>query len=133
MLNAKKRFIKLILLVTCLTFVICLAGCQKENKPDVTTKKLTITVINISDVDAGMFSMINPIIKEQMDIGAVNSGESITIEMDWPFIEKEIKWALYNKKGELCIDASTDITEAKDKVTLVMSGEGTIDNIEAKF
>lgn len=129
-------FSKLIAIVFVIMLATLVAGCHDESpKPNPLegTKKLTITAVNLSDVDAGMFSIFNPILSKQVNLGAIASNESMTIELDWPEDEAELKWALYNQKGELCIEATTDITQANDSVTLVMSGSGTIDNIEASF
>lgn len=95
-----------------------------------TTKTLTISVLNLSSIDIGMFAVIDPVTGEQMNVDSLKSGESVSIESNWPVDVAEFHWALYNTSGELCIDASTNISEAKKTVALLLTGEKTIEDVE---
>ena len=79
----------------------------------VMTKPLTISVVNLSDIHIGMFSVIDPVTGEQIDMSSLESGSTISLETNWPVDTQSFQWALYNESGELCIDASTDISSAK--------------------
>lgn len=96
----------------------------------VQTKTITISVFNMSDVYIGMFSVIDPVTNEQINLDSLESGTSVSLECNWPEDITEFHWALYNEAGELCIDASTDISAVNKAVALMLSGEGTIDNVE---
>lgn len=97
------------------------------------TKSINITVYNLSNVDIGMFSVIDPITGEQINIDALAPGESLSLESNWPADTKEFQWALYNKAGELCISASTDITEANTEAHIAFTGDGNITDVETAF
>ena len=91
---------------------------------------ITITVINTSDINIGMFSAINPLTKEQMDLNRLDSGTSISFECNWPSNETTFYWALYNEQGDLCLEASTDMSAATKSAILLLRGEGTIDDVD---
>jgi len=99
-------------------------------KDTVTTKPLTISVVNLSDIHIGMFSVIDPVTGQQIDMSSLESGSTISLETNWPVDTQSFQWALYNESGELCIDASTDISSANTAVALLLSGEGTVSNVE---
>lgn len=99
----------------------------------VTTKSITITVYNLSNVDIGMFSVIDPVTGEQINLDALAPGESLSLESNWPEDTKEFQWALYNTAGELCISASTDITEANTEAHIAFSGDENITDVETAF
>lgn len=93
-------------------------------------KSITITVFNSSDINVGMFSVIDPVTNEQINVDSLESGAIVSLECNWPADTAEFQWALYNEAGELCIDASTDISTVNTAVALNLSGEGTIENVE---
>lgn len=99
-------------------------------KDTVMTKPLTISVVNLSDIHIGMFSVIDPVTGQQIDMSSLESGSTISLETNWPVDTQSFQWALYNESGELCIDASTDISSANTAVALLLSGEGTVSNVE---
>lgn len=109
------------------------ATAEPTATPEVETKALTISVLNLSEVDAGMFAVIDPVTGEQMNIDGMTSGETISLECNWPVDTAEFQWALYDLQGELCIEASTDLTAAKDKISLVLVGTETIENVEVMY
>ena len=97
------------------------------------TKSITITVFNLSNVQIGMFSVIDPATGEQMNLDSLEPGSSVSLECNWPSTVEQFQWALYNMNGELCIDASTDITEASESVSLVLLGEDTVEDVKVLF
>ena len=98
-----------------------------------TIKSINITVYNLSNVDIGMFSVIDPVTGHQINVSALAVNESLSLESDWPMEVKEFQWALYNNRGELCISASTDITEANTEAHITFTGDGNITNVETAF
>lgn len=104
-----------------------------NNEPDtetVQTKSIIVSVLNFSNIDIGMFAVIDPVTLEQVNVDSLESGTTISIECNWPIDTKEFHWAMYNTKGELCMDATTNIEDATQSVTLAVSGENTIDDFE---
>ena len=98
-----------------------------------TTKSIIITIYNLSNVDIGMFSVIDPVTGEQINLSALAPGESVSLESNWPKDTKEFQWALYNSAGELCISAATDISEAETAAHIALSGDGNITDVETAF
>lgn len=94
------------------------------------TKSITITVLNFTNISIGMFSVIDPVTNEQINLDGMEPGESISLECNWPVDTNAFQWALYNQAGELCIDASTDILGAEKAVALAITGDETVDNVE---
>ena len=97
------------------------------------TKAITISVLNLSNVQIGMFSVIDPATGEQINLDNVAPEESVSMECNWPSDTAQFQWALYNMNGELCMEASTDISKAKKSVTLILTGENTIEDVQAFF
>lgn len=137
------------------TWIACslLTGCRQENntasdpvtnaesmdvskssaentiaEPD--TRSLTISVLNLTNFSIGMFSVIDPVTNEQINMDGMEPGESIEMECNWPADTASFQWALYNQSGELCIDASTDIKDAENKVILALTGDTTIEDVK---
>lgn len=106
---------------------------ETETSSNTKTKVITISVLNLSDVQIGMFSTIDPATGEQINLDSLEPGQSVSMECNWPNDVSLFQWALYNVDGELCMDASTDISEAEKSVILVLTGEGNIDDITALF
>lgn len=97
------------------------------------TKALTITVANTCGVDIGMFSVLDPVTGEQLNLDSLADEESLSLETSWPVSVTEFQWALYNQQGELCIEGTTDISAADSSVLLVLTGDGDVENVEAYF
>lgn len=97
------------------------------------TKAITISVLNLSNVQIGMFSVIDPATGEQINLDNVAPEESVSLDCNWPSDTAQFQWALYNMNGELCMEASTDISEAEKSVALVLTGENTIEDVQAFF
>ena len=96
-------------------------------------KQITVSVLNLSNVEIGMFSVIDPASGEQVNLDRLCPGESYSLECNWPIDTQNFQWALYNMNGELCIDAATDISKAEKSVILVLLGDGTIEDVKEYF
>jgi len=123
-------------------FFIFGCGSNKEVKPitstqneteDANTKHLILSVVNLTNVDIGMFSVMDPSTNEQVDLGALAPSESYSMECNWPVDTDSFQWALYNTSGELCMEATTDISSAKEGAMLVLKGDTSVDSVEALF
>ena len=104
------------------------SGTDKED-----TKLLYLTAINLTGIDIGMFSVIDPATGEQANIGGLKSNERYTFECNWPKDTGEFQWALYNMDGELCIEATTDISNAKQAAFLVMLGKDSVEDVKVYY
>lgn len=146
-MNINRFFISAIT-ATLLVSTLCV-GCKKENSAsiepsatiedtkaeentdtEVKTRSLTISVLNFTNIDIGMFSVIDPVTNEQINTDGMQPGESISLECNWPEDTESFQWALYNTSGELCIDASTNIKDATKAVALAITGDTNVDNVE---
>ena len=56
------------------------------------TELLVLTAINLTGIDIGMFSVIDPATGEQANIGGLKSNEKYTFECNWPKDTKEFKY-----------------------------------------
>lgn len=97
------------------------------------TELLVLTAINLTGIDIGMFSVIDPATGEQANIGGLKSNEKYTFECNWPKDTKEFKWALYNMDGELCIEATTDISKAEQAAFLIMLGKDSVQDVKVYY
>ena len=104
------------------------SGTDKED-----TKLLYLTAINLTGIDIGMFSVIDPATGEQANIGGLKSNERYTFECNWPEDTKEFQWALYNMEGELCIEATTDISSAEQAAFLIMLGKDNVEDVKVYY
>lgn len=96
-------------------------------------KSIIITATNECGIDIGMFSVIDPISGEQYNISAIADGQSVSMPVEWPVEITDFQWALYNQNGELCIEATTDISQAESGVTLLLTGDGNLDDVQEIF
>lgn len=96
-------------------------------------KSIIITATNECGIDIGMFSVIDPISGEQYNISAIADGQSVSMPVEWPVEITDFQWALYNQNGELCVDATTDISQAESGVTLLLTGDGNLDDVQEIF
>jgi len=97
------------------------------------TKTLTISIVNTCGVDIGMVAVIDPATNEQVNLDSLSDEESISMEATWPVSVSEFQWALYNTDGELCIESKTDISSASSSVTLILTGDGDLEDVEEVF
>ena len=96
-------------------------------------KSIIITATNECGIDIGMFSVIDPISGEQYNINAIADGQSVSMPVEWPVEITDFRWALYNQNGELCVEATTDISQAESGVTLLLTGDGNLDDVQEIF
>ena len=135
-----------IVIFTLLILLLSLAGCEEvrdiniENhyEEDLALIKsensipVKFVFVNVSGIDIGMLSIIDPSSKEQMNVAPVDNNSSIEVGANWPKEETKIYWALYNKDGELCIEGNSDITGIKESATIVLSGDGNVTDIDVQ-
>ena len=132
-----------------LILLLSLAGCEKnEEVRDINIENhyeedlaliksensipVKFVFVNVSGIDIGMLSIIDPSSKEQMNVAPVDNNSSIEVGANWPKEETKIYWALYNKDGELCIEGNSDITGIKESATIVLSGDGNVTDIDVQ-
>ena len=96
-------------------------------------KSIIITATNECGIDIGMFSVIDPISGEQYNISAIADEQSVSMPVEWPVEITDFQWALYNQNGELCVEATTDISQAESGVTLLLTGDGNLDDVQEIF
>lgn len=96
-------------------------------------KSIIITATNECGIDIGMFSVIDPISGEQYNISAIADGQSVSMPVEWPVEITDFQWALYNQNGGLCVEATTDISQAESGVTLLLTGDGNLDDVQEIF
>ena len=96
-------------------------------------KSIIITASNECGIDIGMFSVIDPISGEQYNISAIADGQSVSMPVEWPVEITDFQWALYNQNGELCVEATTDISQAESGVTLLLTGDRNLDDVQEIF
>ena len=138
-----------IVIFTLLILLLSLAGCEKkEEVKDINIENhyeedlaliksensipVKFVFVNVSGIDIGMLSIIDPSSKEQMNVAPVDNNSSIEVGANWPKEETKIYWALYNKDGELCIEGNSDITGIKESATIVLSGDGNVTDIDVQ-
>ena len=138
-----------IVIFTLLILLLSLAGCEKrEEVRDINIENhyeedlaliksensipVKFVFVNVSGIDIGMLSIIDPSSKEQMNVAPVDNNSSIEVGANWPKEETKIYWALYNKDGELCIEGNSDITGIKESATIVLSGDGNVTDIDVQ-
>ena len=106
---------------------------SKESSEKAERKRINITATNECGIDIGMFSVIDPISGEQYNISAIADGQSVSMPVEWPVEITDFQWALYNQNGELCVEATTDISQAESGVTLLLTGDGNLDDVQEIF
>lgn len=138
-----------IVIFTLLILLLSLAGCEKkEEVRDINIENhyeedlaliksensipVKFVFVNVSGIDIGMLSIIDPSSMEQMNVAPVDNNSSIEVGANWPKEETKIYWALYNKDGELCIEGNSDITGIKESATIVLSGDGNVTDIDVQ-
>lgn len=143
---------KCYIVLTAILLLLCIAACGKakgdeikhiqiNNEEDGTVvlasdasfSPIDVIFMNVSNVDIGMISIIDPLSHEQINVSSLVSGEVVSIGINWPKDEKLFYWALYNTNGELCIDGNSDLTGIKESATIIISGEGDETEIEVQL
>lgn len=92
---------------------------------------ITVTVVNLCGVDIGMVSTIDPFREEQIDLGPLPADKLINISQTWPVDKTTYDLAIYNVNGDLVSVTEVDITGIKEKVTITLSGNGDLENIDS--
>lgn len=105
----------------------------EETTVESTTKKLVISVVNNCQADIGMFSVIDPVTKEQINLDALANGELISFEAEWPVEIETFQWAIYNIDGDLYMEGDTNISTANTNVNLLLNGNGSIEDVVESF
>ena len=91
---------------------------------------VNLTLVNVCGADIGMFSMIDPVTDEQLNLTPLKDQESATVEIYWPKDKTEFKWALYDNLGELYMEATSDLTGITKSAIIVLSGDKNVDDID---
>ena len=105
-----------------------------ETPAEEETVKYILYVINQCKADIGMVSLLDPYDGTQINVGELTDGTALTFNFeDWPVSAKSIDLAFYNVNGELVSSTSVNIEGVKSKVTVLLSGEGNIDNVEGRI
>ena len=108
------------------------ANSDKDSaKPaEMDIKNLKIIFVNRLGVDVGMISLIDPVTEEQVNVDALADGEMITVGSNIPREITELDWAIYNSKGELYSESTTDISQANESVWIILEGNSAVENIQ---
>ena len=93
--------------------------------------EITVSVVNLCGVDIGMVSTIDPFSEEQIDLGPLPADKLINISQTWPVDKTTYDLAIYNVNGDLVSVTEVDITGIKEKVTITLSGNGDLENIDS--
>lgn len=101
-----------------------------EPTPEVETRHITVKVLNLSSTDVGMFSIIDPVQQAQVDINPLAADGTLFFECDWSLTIKEFQWAAYDAEGNLLLESTTDLTDCKESLSILLSGEETIDDVD---
>ena len=145
--------IKRICLLALLLFTCASVGCgysqEKETIPYVKAENsqidkptseageneisIDVMFINDTNIDIGMLCIIDPKENKSVQISPIESQKSISINLKWPNEEENLRWALYNKGGDLCIEGDSKITGVKESVTIVFNGEDNVTKIDVQI
>ena len=74
-----------------------------------------------------------PITEEQVNVDALADGETILVGSSMPREINELDWAIYNSKGELYSESTTDISQANESVWIVLKGDKAVEDIQVLF
>ena len=106
---------------------------SETESESIPTRALTINIANMCGTDIGMFSIIDPVSGEQRNLDSLEDKQVISINANWPDSVTEFQWALYNQNGELCSEGRTDISAARESVTLTLNGNGDFESVDESF
>lgn len=104
-----------------------------DDSAEIETKPITITVVNLSTVDVGMFSVFDPQLNQQTDVNEIAADGTLSFSCNWPVDITDLQWAVYDTQGDLLLESTTDITECKELMSILLSGESTIDDVDVLF
>lgn len=106
------------------------ANLVSNNSLETETTPITITVVNLSKTEVGSFSVFDPQLNKQIDSNQIASDGTLSVSYNWPINVKDLQWAVYDTQGNVLLESSTDITECKELVSILLSGEDTIDDVD---
>lgn len=98
-------------------------------EPENEDPEITFTISNLCGVDIGMISILDPYTAEQMDVGMLRADLSIVITLQWPLENTTFDFAVYNVNGDLVSTSEVDITGVQESVSIVLSGDGDLENV----
>ncbi|MBO4376158.1 MAG: hypothetical protein J5811_02560 [Lachnospiraceae bacterium] len=98
-----------------------------------TYAEITINFKNNCAVDIGMIAVLDPDTEEQYNLGGIETGKTLSVQMYWPSDKTELRWAVYTQGGELYSDSTTKVTGVTESVTITISGENTIEDIDVEI
>ncbi|MBP5305584.1 MAG: hypothetical protein J6Z02_07005 [Lachnospiraceae bacterium] len=102
-----------------------------ESKSD--SVKVEFIFTNACKEDIGMISILDPVSSEQINLGELPDGKLMKVNLDWPKDKTDFDMAVYNRNGDLVSETKVDITGVTEQVTLLLSGDHNIENVEAKI
>ena len=94
------------------------------------TKTVKFDIVNTCGGNIGMVSILDPVTGEQLDIGALEAGLMVSIEMDWPVDQNVFDIAFYNVLGEFVCSSEVNIEGVESQVTIMIEGDGNIENVK---
>lgn len=96
-------------------------------------RSITIGFVNELSAEIGMISLLDPATDEQVNIDGLSDGEMIVLDYNIPEGVNDLKWAIYNNDGELYSSSTTDVTEVKESVYIILSGNGELEDVKTVF
>ena len=106
-----------------------------KNDPKESSDSLEVefVITNSCKEDIGMIAILDPVTKEQVNIGELPDGKLISFTLTWPADETDFNMAVYNKNGDLVSESKIDVTGVTEKVILLLSGDHNVENVEVKI
>ncbi len=98
-----------------------------SEEPAVIAVKFYIT--NLCGVDIGMIATLDPVTKEQVDLGELPADKIMMLNFDWPKDVTTFDMAVYNVAGDLVSVSNIDITGVKESVMITLSGDHNLDSV----
>ncbi|MCR5279193.1 MAG: hypothetical protein K6E19_07090 [Lachnospiraceae bacterium] len=95
------------------------------------TIPVSFYITNLTGVDIGMVSTLDPITEEQIDLGELNAGKVMIINLQWPVESTQFDMAIYNVAGDLVSVSKVDVTGVTSSVTITLSGDNNLDSVSS--
>lgn len=99
----------------------------------IATIPVKFVICNFCGVDIGMISTLDPLSKEQIDLGSLNAGTAMILNLEWPADATQFDMAVYNMAGELVSVSNIDITGVTSSVTITLSGDNNLESVETNI
>ncbi len=90
-----------------------------------------IIISNLTGVDIGMISIIDPYTDEQNNMGELPADTAISLDMDWPSDKTVFEFAIYNVNGELVSISEVDVTGISRGVEIQLTGNNDLEKIDS--